>query len=279
MTNQDAMSFENLTRRHGVKVESKISVEQCCLAVGEIVGYDKIVSASRMNSATVLFLKSIEKANEVVQSGVVLNGSLVPVLPLSSPSKKVTFKSKFKIDGFDYTVFATSDITIKCFSCNKIGHLVREWPNKTESADASTSSERVVSAVSSAEIVGDTESAGMTAEVTEKEPGLVVADGIESNTTENDAKLCKSDTSQLVDGQFEQSESICVADIEEMYVEGHVVDFETEMGSVFKIPVKRKKKKAVERLLNNENVGSDSDENSSDSNLSQCSKRKPELFV
>lgn len=55
-TNQDTTSFDNLTHRHG---------------------------------AIVLFFKSVEKANDVVQSGVVLNGSLVPVLPLSSPSKKV----------------------------------------------------------------------------------------------------------------------------------------------------------------------------------------------
>ncbi len=81
MTNQTTMSFNDLTRRHGVKVESIINVEQCCLAVGEIVGHDNIVSASRMNSAIVLFFRSVEKAN------VVLNGSLVPVLPLSNPSR------------------------------------------------------------------------------------------------------------------------------------------------------------------------------------------------
>jgi len=64
-------------------VEPRISVEQCCLAVEKIVGH-KIVSAS-----TDLFLNSVEKANYAVQSGVVLNGSLVPVLPLCSPSKKI----------------------------------------------------------------------------------------------------------------------------------------------------------------------------------------------
>ncbi len=56
-TNQDTISFDNLTHRHGAIV--------------------------------LFFFKSVEKANDVVQSGVVLNGSLVPVLPLSSPSKKV----------------------------------------------------------------------------------------------------------------------------------------------------------------------------------------------
>ncbi len=87
MTNQTTMNFNDLTRRHGVKVESIINVEQCCLAVGEIVGHDNIVSASRMNSAIVLFFRSVEKAN------VVLNGSLVPVLPLSNPSRKVVLSN------------------------------------------------------------------------------------------------------------------------------------------------------------------------------------------
>ncbi|KAI2647129.1 Energy-coupling factor transporter ATP-binding protein EcfA1 [Labeo rohita] len=113
----------------------------------------------------------------------------------------------------------------------------------------------------------------MTAEVTEKEPGLVVADGIESNTTENVAKPCKSGTSRLADGQFEQFESICVADIEEMDVEGNVVDFDTEVGSIFKIPVKSKKKSCgkVIKQVRKDDGGSENggDGNSSDLNLSQ----------
>lgn len=52
-------------------MESRISVEQCCLAVEEIVGHGKIVSPSRINNATDLFLNSVEKANDAVQSGVV----------------------------------------------------------------------------------------------------------------------------------------------------------------------------------------------------------------
>ncbi|KAL7853086.1 hypothetical protein SRHO_G00188710 [Serrasalmus rhombeus] len=42
-----------------------------------------------MNSAVVLFLKSVDLANDLVQSGVVINGQLTLVLPLSTPSKKV----------------------------------------------------------------------------------------------------------------------------------------------------------------------------------------------
>ncbi|KAL7868467.1 hypothetical protein SRHO_G00098510 [Serrasalmus rhombeus] len=81
--------YESLTRRHWVKVVCRASVEECCLAAGTAVGHSNIVSASRMNSAVVLFLKSMDLANDLVQSGVVINGQLTPVLPLSTPSKKV----------------------------------------------------------------------------------------------------------------------------------------------------------------------------------------------
>ncbi len=74
----------------------------------------------------------------------------------------------------------------------------------------------------------------------------------------------------------EQVDKVCVADAEEMDVEN--IDFEKEAESFFKIPVKRKKKscgKAVKQVKKDdgggENVGSDSDGDSSDSNLSQCS--------
>lgn len=81
--------FESLTRRHGIKITSRASVEDCSLAVGEAIGYDNIVSAARMNSAIVLFLSSVDLVNAVVESGVVIDGTFTSVFPLSSPSKKV----------------------------------------------------------------------------------------------------------------------------------------------------------------------------------------------
>lgn len=36
---------------------------------------------------------------------------------------------KVKIDGFDYTVFISTDV-MKCFNCGKTGHLARACPNK-----------------------------------------------------------------------------------------------------------------------------------------------------
>ncbi len=66
-----------------------------------------------------------------------------------------------------------------------------------------------------------------------------------------------------------------------MDVEDNVVDFEMEGGSVFKIPVKRKKKscgKAFKQVRkddgSSENVSSDSDRDSSDSNMSVSSQNE-----
>lgn len=86
-------SFEKLTRRHAVKIASNASVEVCSLAAGEVVGHDNILSAARMNNAIVLFLDTVELANELVERGLVVDGIFTAVLPLSTPSKKVTLSN------------------------------------------------------------------------------------------------------------------------------------------------------------------------------------------
>ena len=51
MATRGGLEFEKLSRRHGVKIPAAAgcSVEQCGLAVGAIIGYDSIKSASRTN--------------------------------------------------------------------------------------------------------------------------------------------------------------------------------------------------------------------------------------
>lgn len=49
--------YDSVTQRHAIKVATTASVEEVSLAVGESVGYNNILSAARMNSAVVLFLK------------------------------------------------------------------------------------------------------------------------------------------------------------------------------------------------------------------------------
>ncbi|TWW71510.1 hypothetical protein D4764_16G0000070 [Takifugu flavidus] len=83
--------LEKLTRRYGVKLSppAGVSVEECALVVGEIVGHRSVKSASRINSTVVVFVDSTEKADQMVVAGVVINGALMLVFPLSNPVKKV----------------------------------------------------------------------------------------------------------------------------------------------------------------------------------------------
>lgn len=84
------VGLEKLTRRHAVKISPNVgcSVEEASYAVGEVVGFESIKSASRMNSAIVIFLDDISKVEKVVESGIVVHDSFTPragVGPLFSP--------------------------------------------------------------------------------------------------------------------------------------------------------------------------------------------------
>ena len=184
--------FEKLTRRHAVKLVPAVncSVEEATLAVGEVVGCGSVKSASRMNEAIVIFLDSTAKVSDVVETGVVIQDTFTPVLPLVSPARKITISNappfiknemlakelarygqlvspikmvslgcrspllkhvvchrrqvfivlkdktddlnlsfNFKVDGFNYMVFATSE-TMKCFGRGAEGHLIRSCPER-----------------------------------------------------------------------------------------------------------------------------------------------------
>lgn len=87
------MDLTKLTRQHGLKIipnDPTMTVEECSLAVGEVVGCCSIKSAARMNSAVVIFVDSVEKANKVIEKGIVVNDVFLSVSPLSTPAKKVT---------------------------------------------------------------------------------------------------------------------------------------------------------------------------------------------
>ncbi|XP_069044503.1 uncharacterized protein [Lepisosteus oculatus] len=89
------LSFEKLTRRHGVKISPAefCPLERCVLAVGEVVGCRNIRSASRMSGGIVIFLQSTDLANTLVEKGVVLDGTFTPVLPLAAPARKITLSN------------------------------------------------------------------------------------------------------------------------------------------------------------------------------------------
>ncbi len=173
-------------------------MEEVGYAVGEVVGFDSVKTASRMNSAVVIFLDEVHEVEQVVEAGIVLRDTFTPVFPLVNPSKKITISNappfiknnelckalsrygqivspikmvllgckspklkhvvchrrqvfmipkdadshlnltlNFKIDGFNYVVFVTSE-TMKCFGCGAEGHLIRACPEaRKENAGAS----------------------------------------------------------------------------------------------------------------------------------------------
>lgn len=86
-----SMEFSRLTRKHGLKIcpGFRCSVEECALAVAEVVGAGSVRSAARMNGAVVIFVDEVEKANAAITSGIVVNETFVPVLPLASPARRV----------------------------------------------------------------------------------------------------------------------------------------------------------------------------------------------
>ncbi|KAK3541224.1 hypothetical protein QTP86_016804 [Hemibagrus guttatus] len=90
-----SQSLENVTRRHGIKIipPESCSVEECTIAVAEVIGYTSISSAARMNSAIVTFLDNVEKVNEVVVKGIAVNNESARVMPLVQPAKRITISN------------------------------------------------------------------------------------------------------------------------------------------------------------------------------------------
>lgn len=80
-----------LSLRHGFRCvpESNATVEDVLLAVGEQIGYENIVSASRMNKAVVVFLKTESLVNKVIENGLWVKEIFITVTPLFAPATKV----------------------------------------------------------------------------------------------------------------------------------------------------------------------------------------------
>lgn len=48
---------------------------------------------------------------------------------LKNENEELNLVMKFKVDNFDYVIFATSSM-MKCFGCGKEGHIIRACPEK-----------------------------------------------------------------------------------------------------------------------------------------------------
>ncbi len=73
-----------LSLRNGCRCvpESGVTVEDLLLIIGQKLGFENIVSASRMNKAVVVFFKSESLVNELTVSGIWVKETFVPVTPL-----------------------------------------------------------------------------------------------------------------------------------------------------------------------------------------------------
>lgn len=87
-----AQGTPTLSLRNGCRCvpEAGVTVEELLMSIGQIIGFENIVSASRMNKAVVVFLKSELLVNELTVSGIWVKETYVPVTPLSAPATKVT---------------------------------------------------------------------------------------------------------------------------------------------------------------------------------------------
>ncbi len=70
-----------------------VTVEELLLVIGEQVGFENIVSASRMNKAVVVFFKSDSLVNQLTVSGIWVKETFVTITPLSAPATKITISN------------------------------------------------------------------------------------------------------------------------------------------------------------------------------------------
>lgn len=85
----------SLSLRHGVRCvpEAGVSVEEVLEAIGEQVGCDNVVSASRMNKAVVVFLKEQNLTSRLVESGIWVSDVYTVISPLVSQSSRITISN------------------------------------------------------------------------------------------------------------------------------------------------------------------------------------------
>ncbi len=86
--------LEKLTHQHAVTLSAGagVPVEECSLAVGAVVGYGITKFASRVNATVVIFVNSIDKVNQLVENGVLIQRTLTLVFFSGKPGKKSYFQ-------------------------------------------------------------------------------------------------------------------------------------------------------------------------------------------
>ncbi|ROL42418.1 hypothetical protein DPX16_8108 [Anabarilius grahami] len=129
---------------------------------------------------------------------------------LKSQVEDLKIVLKFKIDSFDYEIFAPTE-SLKCFGCGKEGHLMRSCPEKETQNDSRPIGERVVEVGNSKK--NNTEQlddGGTNGKESEKETMMEmeeVSESIEENTKETQESE-EMDLNELEEEQLRDDETI-----------------------------------------------------------------------
>ncbi|KAK3558186.1 hypothetical protein QTP86_012372 [Hemibagrus guttatus] len=240
-------------------------------------------------------------------------GGLIPASAMCVWSLHVLPVSRgFPPDGFDYTVFVTTDSGMKCFNCGEAGHLVHACPEKVKTDGATDrQAEQTRPKVCSSDTEGDglSVSGSPAAESVPTDPPAakptaaassmldpvvtvppVVETGLSGgNPGATVAKPTgdKAGTSDPAKSDKEMSEPtseppVQISQVEELesnldvdFKDNGGSDAEMEAEPVFKVPTKRKKKlksKSNKQAKKHKSDVEESDGESTDSSWSKCSQ-------
>ncbi|KAG8002322.1 Transposon TX1 uncharacterized 82 kDa protein [Nibea albiflora] len=168
---------------------------------------------------------------------------------LTNDEDELNVAMKFKVDGFDYTIFATTE-TMKCFGCGQEGHLVRNCPDKVpqpvpsaqSAQDAQgAQSEGQADSGSQADSGGQADSGSQVGqrEITAGEPGTNARQERERATT---SAAVDSELSQISVGEGQEG----------MYIDELADDGEKSVlddGNIFKVPSSKRKTRRDSRAV------------------------------
>ncbi len=95
MASDPVQANPHLSMQNGCRCVTRpgVSVEEEPVELGEWVGFENILSASRMNKAMVVFLKTEQLVNQLTESGIWIKEMFVPATPLAAPATKVTISN------------------------------------------------------------------------------------------------------------------------------------------------------------------------------------------
>jgi len=93
---QQYAAFEHLSRKHGIACSPPegVTVEAIVMVIGNIIGFEKVRAASRMNKRVIIFVSDEAFVAPIVEQGLALDsGTFVMAYPLDSCAQKVVISN------------------------------------------------------------------------------------------------------------------------------------------------------------------------------------------